>query len=95
MKSIRSLADAASASPAVRAPASEITLLLEAVHDGDRDALAQVFGQLYAELRHIARARLGGNPRTLTPTVLVHEAFVRLIRARRLDLRDRLSLIHI
>ncbi|MBO9662946.1 ECF-type sigma factor [Dokdonella sp.] len=83
------MTDAAFPQAAARAPASEITLLLEAVHGGDRDALAQVFGQLYAELRQIARTRVANNPRTLTPTVLVHEAFVRLIRARQLDLRDR------
>jgi RNA polymerase sigma factor (TIGR02999 family) len=68
---------------------NEITQLLEAVQGGDREALARVFSQLYPDLRTIARTRVGSNPRTLTPTVLVHEAFVRLIKAHRLDLHDR------
>jgi len=67
----------------------DITVLLAAARDGDGTALGQVFDRLYPELRHIARARLAAGERTLTPTVLVHEAFLRLVGNARLDLNDR------
>jgi len=69
----------------------EITVLLRQVADGDRDALRSVFDIVYPELRRIAAARLARlRPgETVTPTVLVHEAFVRLIGTRELRLQDR------
>jgi RNA polymerase sigma factor (TIGR02999 family) len=68
---------------------SEITQWLQAAGTGDTAALGRVFEQLYPELRRIARARLDAGERTLTPTVLVHEAFLRLIGNRSLSLSDR------
>jgi RNA polymerase sigma factor (TIGR02999 family) len=67
----------------------DITVLLAAARDGDATALGQVFDRLYPELRHIARARVAAGERTLTPTVLVHEAFLRLIGNADLALNDR------
>lgn len=67
----------------------DITVLLAAARDGDDAALGRVFDQLYPELRQIARARVAGGERTLTPTVLVHEAFLRLIGNAGLTLNDR------
>ncbi len=67
----------------------DITVLLAAARDGDNTALGQVFDRLYPELRSIARARVAAGERTLTPTVLVHETFLRLIGNTELALNDR------
>jgi RNA polymerase sigma factor (TIGR02999 family) len=68
-----------------------ITELLHAHRAGDSAALDQVFDVLYRELRGVAAQRLarlrpGG---TLTPTALVHEAWLRLSGSGSLQLRDR------
>jgi len=46
---------------------------------------------VYDELRQVARRQLRGesSPAPVSPTTLVHEAYLRLIRQRRLDLGDR------
>lgn len=67
----------------------EITEWLRAAGAGKAGALAQVFDALYPELRHIAEARVLAGERTLTPTVLVHEAYLRLIGNAALSLNDR------
>jgi RNA polymerase sigma factor (TIGR02999 family) len=56
----------------------EITQLLAEARDGQPARLAAVFDALYPELHRIAVARAGGREQTLTPTVLVHELYVRL-----------------
>ena len=58
--------------------ASEITALLQSARAGDAAGLSGAFSLLYDELRALARARLLGGEDTLTPTVLVHETWVRL-----------------
>ncbi|MEO1174532.1 MAG: ECF-type sigma factor [Myxococcota bacterium] len=68
----------------------DITQLLARVRDGDRASLGLVFENLYEELHRIASARLySALAPTLTPTVLIHEAFERLIGAQQLTLNDR------
>ena len=67
----------------------EITELLQRARGGEPDRLADVFAALYPELRRIAQARPGDRGMTLTPTVLVHEAFLRLTENRSLALSDR------
>lgn len=59
---------------------AEITEYLAKVRDGDRDALDRVYGLLYPELKRLAQARLSrmAPGSTLTPTVLVNEAYLRL-----------------
>lgn len=56
----------------------DITVLLQAARDGDPDSLSEAYRRLYRELRRTARALLRGEAGTLTPTVLVHEAYLRL-----------------
>jgi len=52
-------------------------------------AYRAAFESLYAELRRIARRELGGSARaTLSTTMLVHEAFLRL-DGKRLDVAER------
>ncbi len=67
----------------------EITQWLRSARAGDAGAFARVFDALYPELRRIARSRLDSGERTLTPTALVHEAFVRMTEQRALTLHDR------
>lgn len=60
---------------------AEITRLLSAVEQGDPAAAAQLMPLVYEELRrqaamHIAREKPG---QTLSPTALVHEAYLRLV----------------
>lgn len=63
----------------------EITELLERWQGGDREAVEQLIPQIYGELRQLARRELSRPDRsrnaTLDPTVLVHEAYLRLERA--------------
>lgn len=56
----------------------EITSLLRGARGDDPAAMSRVFTLLYDELRVLANARLRGNDSTLTPTALVHEAWLRL-----------------
>ena len=57
----------------------DITAWLASAREGDPQALARAFEGLYAELKRLASARLGrGNDATLSPTVLVHETYLRL-----------------
>jgi RNA polymerase sigma factor (TIGR02999 family) len=59
---------------------SRITAVLQAAQAGDRQAAADLLPLVYAELRQLARARLAREApgQTLTPTALVHEAYLRV-----------------
>jgi RNA polymerase sigma factor (TIGR02999 family) len=59
---------------------SEITQLLDALNRGQQNAGEQLLELVYDELRKIATARMAGehDGRTLQPTALVHEAWLRL-----------------
>lgn len=61
----------------------EITLLLPAVRAHDPAACARLFELVYAELRGLASAYGRGLApgRTLQPTAVVHEAFVKLVES--------------
>lgn len=73
------------------APAGEITALLVAWGQGDRAAFDQLFHLLYPELHRLARAQLAmaGRRGTLSPTALIHEAYLKLADQSRLRLSDR------
>lgn len=68
---------------------SEITQWLQQASSGDPAALGRVFDELYPELKRIARMRADGGERTLSPTVLINEAFMRLLGSQHLSLNDR------
>ena len=59
---------------------SEVTRLLEAIHQGDARAGEELLPLVYAELRRLARAKMAREQpgHTLQPTALVHEAWMRL-----------------
>jgi RNA polymerase sigma factor (TIGR02999 family) len=60
-----------------------VTCLLTAAEAGDPHAAAQLLPIVYDELRRLAAHRLAREPdwQTLTPTALVHEAYLRLVGA--------------
>ncbi|HEX3275643.1 MAG TPA: ECF-type sigma factor [Gemmatimonadales bacterium] len=60
----------------------DVTRLLHAAHSGEADALERLFPLVYDDLRRLARRQLGYEyvERTLNPTALVHESFLKLGR---------------
>lgn len=68
---------------------SEITALLAQARGGRREALDAVFERLYPALRRTARSRMLETEGTLTPTVIVHEAWLRMSCNAGLSLLDR------
>ena len=58
-----------------------MTFLLDAAGDGDQRAAADVLPLVYDELRRLAAARMAAESpdHTLSPTALVHEAYLRLV----------------
>ena len=67
----------------------EVTELLLALRDGDRLALDRVWSLLYEELRILARRQRRTGGAALDTTALVHEAYLRLVDADRIEVRDR------
>lgn len=70
---------------------SEITRLLAAHREGDREALRQLVPLVYGDLRRLARRQLAGkrSGHTLQTTGLVHEAYLKLADAERAAWNDR------
>jgi RNA polymerase sigma factor (TIGR02999 family) len=70
---------------------NDVTRRLSELREGSSEAFDQLFPLVYEPLRRIARAQLSGagSGRTLSPTVLVHEAYLRLVDQTRADWRDR------
>jgi RNA polymerase sigma factor (TIGR02999 family) len=69
----------------------DVTELLHRVGTHDTEALNRLFSVVYDDLHRMARAKLAHNsPLTLLdPTSLVHEAYLRLESAGRIDLDSR------
>jgi RNA polymerase sigma factor (TIGR02999 family) len=70
---------------------AELTQLLVDARDGGADALERLFPIVYQRLHEIAHAHLGrdGEGRTVSTTALVHEAYLKLIDADRVEWQDR------
>jgi RNA polymerase sigma factor (TIGR02999 family) len=68
----------------------EVTRLLQAAQEGEPDALERLVPLVYQDLRRIAGRQLGYEyaERTLNPTALVHECYLKLGRGALLA-RDR------
>jgi RNA polymerase sigma factor (TIGR02999 family) len=59
---------------------SDITLILNAVQEGDPKAAEELLPLVYEELRRLAAAKMAEQPgQTLQPTALVHEAWLKLV----------------
>jgi RNA polymerase sigma factor (TIGR02999 family) len=69
---------------------NEVTRILSAVEAGDPRAAEQLLPLVYAELRQLAAARVAQESpgQTLQATALVHEAYVRLVDADRVQSWD-------
>jgi RNA polymerase sigma factor (TIGR02999 family) len=61
---------------------SDVTHILDRVHQGDANAAEELLPLVYEELRKLAAHRMAGEAagQTLQPTALVHEAWLRLVR---------------
>src|ERR1043165_4790200 len=59
---------------------NEVTEMLEAVSRGEAQAANELLSLVYEELRRLAAAKMASETpgQTLQPTVLVHEAWLRL-----------------
>lgn len=72
-------------------PSGDVTRLLVAWSQGDEGALDTLLPLVYSELREMAQRYLARERRdhTLQPTAVVHEAFLRLVKQRRVDWKNR------
>jgi len=69
---------------------SQVTALLRRWGAGDQDAFDQLVPIVYDRLRQLSRRHRRRDPAaTLDTTAVVHEAYLKLVRAPRTDLRDR------
>ncbi len=61
--------------------ADDVTVLLAQIRDGAPDATERLLHVVYAELRRMAGAKMNAESpaHTLQPTVLVHDAFLKLV----------------
>ena len=70
----------------------EITTLLRAWGSGDETVSDELFQAIYSQLRILAKHHLRSRPGvTLTPTVLINEAFLALALNPKNDWRDRVQ----
>jgi len=70
---------------------SDLTLLLNRMREGDREAAAQAVGLVYGELHRIAsrEMRREREGHTLQTTALVNEAYLRLAGSQSLEVQNR------
>ena len=70
---------------------TEITTLLKAWGSGDQAARDRLAEHVYAELRAMARRHMKNEPRdnTLQTTALVHEVYLRMVDATKVEWRER------
>ncbi|HET9407499.1 MAG TPA: sigma-70 family RNA polymerase sigma factor [Candidatus Sulfotelmatobacter sp.] len=72
-------------------PSKEVTRLLGAWSRGDAQAREELMPLVYTELRRLAASylRRERSDHTLQPTALVHEAYLRLVEQKNVQLQDR------
>lgn len=70
---------------------SDLTAILEQIRAGDASAAGRLFTRVYSELRQIAgnQVKADGYSEALSPTELVHEAYVRLFKSEKPSFVDR------
>jgi len=70
---------------------SDVTLILQDIRRGAKQASDELLPLVYDELRSLAAARMARETagHTLQPTALVHEAWLRLLKDKEQDWRDR------
>src|SRR5882724_13657049 len=69
----------------------KLTLWLRRMSQGDSEAAEVVANSVYKELKRLARSVMSHEhrPNSLQPTLLVNEAFLRLIRGEPIEWQDR------
>lgn len=72
------------------ASSEEITGLLAAWSEGNEEALSRLIPAVYPELRRIARVHLARRDHSLESALLVNEAYLKLIRSRGIQCKNRL-----
>jgi RNA polymerase sigma factor (TIGR02999 family) len=79
------------AAPQRKEPEEPITQLLRRLQDGDKQAFDDLLPIIYDKLKRIATNQLRGESgsHTLSPTALVHEAFLKLRESGSVSARDR------
>lgn len=72
-------------------PPGEVTRLLRSLGEGDEDSWSRLVPLVYDQLRALAGSHLRREAagHTLTPTALVHEAYLKLVPGSSLTPRDR------
>ena len=70
---------------------SEVTQILEAIHQGNPKAAEELLPLVYEELRKLAAHKMANERpgHTLQPTALVHEAWLRLVGDRASEFENR------
>ncbi len=70
---------------------SEVTLILDALEQGDTQAVDRLLPAVYTELRRLAVQKLSYERpgQTLQATALVHEAYLQLVASKDQDWRSR------
>ena len=70
---------------------SEVTLILDALEQGDNTAVERLLPVVYLELRQLAAQKLSREQpgHTLQPTALVHEAYLRLVGSEGQSFQNR------
>ena len=69
---------------------SEATQILTALSVGDRSGIDRLFEIAYRDFRRLARKYLGrAGGYTLSPTELVHEAYIKLVNQQQVDWRGK------
>lgn len=76
-------------SPLPELTTEPITAALTALRGGHDEGLDALFTAVYPELRRMARRQMASEPRTLTPTALVHELYLKLSASMAVNARDR------
>ena len=74
---------------------TDLTTWLAGARQGDSEALGQLFSELYRDLRQLAHARLKhhGTLTLLDTTALVHESYLRFLKAGQVQFADRAHFI--
>lgn len=75
----------------------EITILLDQLGAGNEEALDQLVPLLYDDLRRVAhqQLRFERTDHTITPTALVNEAYLKLIKQRKIEAGQRTQFLMI
>ncbi len=68
----------------------DITILLQRVNSGEKELLNDVYSRLYDDIKQVAKYQINKlqTGQTMTPTVLAHECYLKLIKQNDVKLKD-------